>query len=79
MPETKYSWNWRITWVVEMVRNDAEISLDLDGVRLQKVIMKGCSSREMAEKIAVDFCQKIATQITEGIRRGVTALADAKE
>ncbi len=77
--ETKYRWNWSISWVVEYVRKDAEIAFDLDGVRFQKVIVKGCSSREMAEKVAVDYCTKLAAQITEGIKRGVAALPDAQE
>lgn len=77
--EKKYSWNFRITWVVEFVRKDAEIGIDLDGKRIQKVITRGCKSTEEAELIATDYCRQLAEHIEGVVMQQVQSLRDAKE
>ena len=79
MSDTKYRWNYTLTWVVEYVRKDAEVGIDCDGKRINKVIKRGCATREEAEKFAIDYCNQLSAKINALIEVETSSLRIAQE
>lgn len=74
----KYRWNYSFSWVVEFVRHDAEISLDIDGQRTQKVVQLKCATSDEAAAKAVAFCEQLDAKIKALIENETKHLKTAK-
>jgi len=76
----KYRWTFSLKQVVEFVRKDAEIAIEIDNEHFhQKVIKSNLSSTEEAEQVAIQFCEQLAQKIKSLIEQETKHLKQAKE
>lgn len=65
--------------VVEFVRKDAEIAIDMDGIREQFTVSRHHKTVEEAEKAADAFCKQLHDKVVDLIKAETANLKRAKE
>lgn len=79
MAETKYRWYYSIGWAVEFVRKDSEITINLDGEKLQLVVATKAPTQEIAEERAINYAKLLDEEIKEFVKQRIAILTRAQE
>ena len=76
--DKQYRWEHTIGWAIEFTRHDAEITLNLNGRRTQKVIGR-FANNEDAEKAAIEYVAQLSREIEGFVQEKTANLKFAKE
>lgn len=74
----KYRFETTLKPVVEFVRKDAEIAVDLDGAKSQWVIGQKYATTEEAQLAAETFCALVQAKISELVKKEIAGLKKAQ-